>query len=270
VRRAFARQLGLMGGVVEPRLEAAFASVEREKFLGAGPWLVLSMMRGTFMTTPDASPVHVYADSAVSILHEKRLNNGQPSLYYRLLADALVPQGAHIVHVGAGTGYYSAILGQLTGRTGKVTAIEYEAALAARAQANLQHMPQVEVMHGDATQTRFAPADLILVSAGATHPVEHWLDGLKDGGQLLLPLTPDTGMGIIVGIRRRGERYFASVLSPVMIYRCASARDPQSESALAAALKRGGERGITRLYRGEPPAAENVWLQGENWCLAYG
>jgi protein-L-isoaspartate(D-aspartate) O-methyltransferase len=270
VRRAFARQLGMMAGAVEPRLEAAFAAIEREKFLGSGPWLVLSMMRGTFMTTPDASPVHVYVDSAVSILHEKRLNNGQPSLYYRLLADALVPQGAHIVHVGAGTGYYSAILGHLTGPTGKVTAIEYEAALAAQARANLRDLPQVEVMQGDATQTPFAPADLILVSAGATRLVDAWLDRLKDGGQLLLPLTPDTGMGIIVGIRRRGERYFANLVSPVMIYRLASARDPQSEGALAAALKRDGGRGITRLYRGEQPPAENVWLQGENWCLAYG
>ena len=39
---------------------------------------------------------------------------------------------------------------------------------------------------------------------------------------------------------------------------------------LAKALERGGHHGITRLYRGEAPSPENVWLQGENWCLAYG
>jgi protein-L-isoaspartate(D-aspartate) O-methyltransferase len=270
VRCAFARQLGMMAGVIEPRLEAAFASVKREKFLGPGPWRVMSMLRFTFMMTPDASPAQVYVDSAVSILHEKGLNNGQPSLYYRLLAEAQLPQGAHIVHIGAGTGYFTAILAELTGPTGKVTAIEYESQLAARAQANLQSMPQVRVLHGDATQAPFEPADLILVSAGVTRPLDHWLDRLTDGGQLLLPLTPDTGTGIIVCIRRRGERYFATVVSPVMIYRCAGARDAQSESALAAALKGGGQRGIVRLYRGAAQPAENVWLQGENWCLAYG
>lgn len=270
VRRAFARQLGVMAGVVVPRLEAAFAAIEREKFLGAGPWSVLSMLRGTFMTTPDANPVHLYVDTAVSILKIKALNNGQPSLYYRLLADTLVPEGAHVVHVGAGTGYYSAVLGHLVGRGGTVTAMEYEPELAERARDNLRDLPQVDVIQGDATQTPFAPADLILVSAGATRPVDHWLDGLKDGGQLILPLTPDAGMGIILGIRRRGERFFATVLSPVMIYRCASARDPQSAAALAEALKRGGQHGITRLYRGDPSSLENVWLQGENWCLAYG
>ncbi len=270
VRRFYARQLGLMAGVLEPRIEAAFAAIERERFLGAGPWSVLSMMRGTFMTTPDADPVHLYVDTAVSILKAKALNNGQPSLYYRLLADTLVPEGAHVVHVGAGTGYYSAVLAHLVGRAGAVTAIEYEAELAERARDNLLDLPQVEVIRGDATQTPFAPADLILVSAGATHPVDHWLDGLKDGGQLILPLMPDTGMGVVFGIRRRGERFFASALSPVMIYQCVGARNPQSAAALAEALKRGGQNGVTRLYRGDPPSLESVWLRGENWCLAYG
>ncbi len=268
VRRAYARQMGLMAGVIDPSVESAFAAVERENFMGQGPWSVMSILRGTFMTTPDANPAHLYGDNVVSLIPSKRLNNGQPSLYYRLFAEAQVHEGAHIVHVGAGTGYYSAILAQLTGLTGRVTAIEYEGDLAAKARANLQHLPQVEVIHGDATQVPFAPADLILVSAGASRPVDHWLDHLKNDGQLVLPMTPDQGMGVIFGIRRRGDRYFASVLSPVMIYPCASARDPVSAAALAAALKRGGERGVTRLFRGESLPEENCWLRGDNWCLA--
>jgi protein-L-isoaspartate(D-aspartate) O-methyltransferase len=268
-RRAFARQLGLMAGVVQPRVEAAFTAVEREIFLGKGPWSVLSILRGTFMQTPDDSPVQVYVDSAVSIRSQKRLNSGQPSLYYRLLAETLVPEGSHVVHVGAGTGYYTAILAHLVGPTGRVTTIEYEADLAAEARINLQDLKQVEVIQGDATQTDFAPADLILVSAGATRPVDRWLDGLKDGGQLVLPFQPDAGMGVIFGIKRRGERFFARVLSPVMIYHCAGARDPQSAAALAEALKAGGQHGVTRLYRGEEVPLENIWLRGENWCLAY-
>jgi protein-L-isoaspartate(D-aspartate) O-methyltransferase len=72
-------------------------------------------------------------DNVVAILKAQKLNNGQPSLYYRLLANTLVAEGAHLVHAGAGTGYYSAILAQLTGHTGKVTAIEFETELAQRA-----------------------------------------------------------------------------------------------------------------------------------------
>jgi DNA-binding transcriptional MerR regulator len=59
LRRAYARQMGLMAGVIEPRVEAAYASVAREQFLGPGPWSVMSILRGTFMTTPDANPVHL-------------------------------------------------------------------------------------------------------------------------------------------------------------------------------------------------------------------
>jgi len=270
VRRAYARQMGLMAGVIDPKVEAAFAAVEREKYMGNGPWSVTSILRGTSMMTPDDNPAHLYADNVVSIIPSKRLNNGQPSLYYRLFAESEVPAGAHIIHVGAGTGYYSAILAHITGPTGQVTAIEFEAELAARARTNLQQLPQVEVIQGDATQVPFAPADLILVSAGVSRPVDHWLDSLKDDGLLVLPMTPDKGMGVIFGIRRRGERYFASVLSPVMIYPCSGARDPASAAALAEALKRGGERGVTRLYRGDSPPQENCWLRGDNWCLALG
>ena len=55
-----------------------------------------------------------------------------------------------------------------------------------------------------------------------------------------------------------------------MIYPCAGARDPASAAALAEALKRGGERGVTRLYRGDSLPEENCWLRGESWCLALG
>jgi protein-L-isoaspartate(D-aspartate) O-methyltransferase len=37
------------------------------------------------------------------------------------------------VHIGAGTGYYTAILACLVGPSGKVTGIEVDASLAARA-----------------------------------------------------------------------------------------------------------------------------------------
>ena len=134
----------------------------------------MSILRGTSMTTPDASPAHLYADNVVSILPGKRLNNGQPSLYYRLFADAQVQAGAHVVHVGAGTGYYSAILAHLTGPAGRLTAIEYEAELAARARTNLQPLPQVEVIHGDASRCRSCPR---ISSWSVPAPHGWWITG---------------------------------------------------------------------------------------------
>jgi protein-L-isoaspartate(D-aspartate) O-methyltransferase len=40
------------------------------------------------------------------------------------------------VHIGAGAGYYTAILAELVGAAGRVTAIEFDAELGARATAN--------------------------------------------------------------------------------------------------------------------------------------
>ena len=91
----------------------------------------------------------------------------------------------------AGVGYYTAILAELGGATGRVTAIEYDAELAARATANLAQTPHVRVVHGDGTRIAFEPADVIYVNAGATRPADAWLDRLKEGGRLILPLTAD-------------------------------------------------------------------------------
>ena len=46
------------------------------------------------------------------------------------LAAADPKPGDHVVHIGIGTGYYTAILAELVGPTGRVTAIEYDASLA--------------------------------------------------------------------------------------------------------------------------------------------
>jgi protein-L-isoaspartate(D-aspartate) O-methyltransferase len=45
----------------------------------------------------------------IGILPERNLNNGQPSLHAALIAAAAPQPGEHVVHVGAGLGYYTAI-----------------------------------------------------------------------------------------------------------------------------------------------------------------
>ncbi len=49
------------------------------------------------------------------------------------------------------------------------------------------------MLHRDALAAPFDPADGIDVNAGATHPPAAWVDGLKPGGRLILPLTADEG-----------------------------------------------------------------------------
>src|SRR5947209_3895660 len=68
---------------------------------------------------------------------------------------------------------------------GRVTAIELDAKLAARATANFAQTPHVRAVHGDGTRVMFEPADVIYVNAGATRPADAWLDQLKQGGRLI-------------------------------------------------------------------------------------
>jgi protein-L-isoaspartate(D-aspartate) O-methyltransferase len=136
---------------------------------------------GGYRTTPDLDPVYLYTDDVIGILPERNLNNGQPSLHAALIVAAAPQPGEHVVHVGAGVSYYTAILAELVGVAGRVTAIEFDTELAARATANFAQTPHVRAVHGDGTRVMFEPADVIYVNAGATRPADAWLERLKAG-----------------------------------------------------------------------------------------
>jgi len=118
IRRAFAKQVMAACGIRNPRVEAAFAAVAREDFLGPGPWQIVRW-GGGYRATPDPDPVYLCTDDVIGILPERNLNNGQPSLHAALIAAAAPQPGEHVVHVGAGVGYYTAILAELVGRYGE-------------------------------------------------------------------------------------------------------------------------------------------------------
>jgi protein-L-isoaspartate(D-aspartate) O-methyltransferase len=216
----------------------------------------------------------------IGIVPERKLNNGQPSLHALLIARAAPRSGEHAVHVGAGVGYYTAILAHLVGHRGQVTAIEYHPTLAAKLATNFRGERNVRCIHGDGTAAEFKTADVIYINAGATRPANIWLDRLADGGRLILPLTSDRGFmgsasgpierhGAVFRIERRGEDFLATRISGVAIFPCEGGRDEASEAALQAAFERGGSERVTRLYRRDDLPEERCWLRAPGWCLAY-
>ena len=274
IRRAYAKQIMAAAGVSDRRLEAAFATAPREQFLGPGPWQIVRWEQG-YVPTPSANPVYIYDDVVVAILPERTLNNGQPSLHAALLGAAAPKPGEHAVHIGIGGGYYTAILARLVGHRGSVTAIEFDPGLAAWAAANLAGQRNVRVIHGDGAQVAFDPADVIYVNAGATRPADRWLEGLAEGGRLILPLTADgfpnrdVRHGAVFRITRQGEDFFARRVSGVAIFPCTGMRDPETARALREAFETGRDREVRRLYRRGDLPAEQCWLKAPDWCLAY-
>jgi protein-L-isoaspartate(D-aspartate) O-methyltransferase len=280
LRRAYARHVYFTSGADDPRLEAALGEIRREAYLGPGPWRLPTLggaTTGSYRATPDAAPHWLYADTVVGILPEQELNNGMPSFLTFLISLGRAAAGEHAVHIGAGVGYYTAILARLVGETGRVTAIEYEPELAARAQANLAGYPQVTALQGDGAALPLAPADVILVNAGAARPMDLWLDALKDGGRLILPLgvgytTPGgrpMTRGVILLIERRGDDYSARFKSNTGIYPCIGVSDPLGEASLTQALRGGGVEKVRRLHRSGDVPAEVCWAKGTGWALGY-
>jgi protein-L-isoaspartate(D-aspartate) O-methyltransferase len=270
VRRDYARKIMAMAGVDFPELEDAFATVPRETYVGPDPWTLIGA--GGYEQTRD--PGRLYDNVLVALVPEKGINNGEPA-GHALWIDAAHPApGEHAVHVGAGTGYYTAILAELVGPSGRVTAIEYDADLAGKAAANLLRYPSVTVIHGDGAAPIFDPADVIYVNAGVTHPAEAWLDGLNEGGRLVLPLTaipipggfPD---GAVFRFEKRGEDFLARWVSPTAFIPCEGMRDKIAGLALAMAFAKGGAQRVTRLVRHGNLPAKECWLRQPGWSLCY-
>jgi protein-L-isoaspartate(D-aspartate) O-methyltransferase len=257
------------GGANHPRLAAAFASTPREHFVGPGPWKVFA--GGGYVETPCDDPAFLYQDVVVAISTERGINNGQPVLHAICLAALKIEEGESVVHIGAGTGYYTAILAKLTGPEASVTAYEIEPDLAQRAEENLASLANVSVRCESGSSGQLPECDVIYVSAGATAPLEAWLDALRVGGRLLFPLTggpSGSGAGAMLLIQRAStNQYEANFVCGAAFIPCVGARDEESAARVSAAFQRGDMRKVKSLRRGTAPD-ETCWCAGNGWWLS--
>jgi len=281
-RAWYAQDLGLRAPIRRnPAIIDAFARVPRERFLGPGPWRLLPDTRPDLpFTTPDDNPAWLCHDVLVTIDVARGLNNGMPSFWAKNFDHLDLGPGQRVLQVGAGTGYYSAVLAELVGASGHVTAVEFDAELAARARDNLTPWRNVVVVHGDGRTQDAGDVDVIVVFAGATHPAPLWLDRLSPGGRLLVPLTAGRWFGFLLLATRpmdagppggNSSRFDARSIGGVGIFPCAGGRDDGAAARLEEALdavqakarqaRLPPEIPIRAVHRGDPPpdAGDRVW-----------
>jgi protein-L-isoaspartate(D-aspartate) O-methyltransferase len=266
IRGRFAKNMAAKAGLSEDSAIArAFALISREEFVGPPPWRTFGEQEDTEAMSDD--PAALYRDVLVQLKSAGAINNGQPSLHALCFGALDVKEGQTVVHIGTGTGYYTAILGELTGSTGIVEGYEIEQDLAESAMQNLRTRTWVRIHAASGTKAPLPECDVLYVSAGATTPLSVWLDALRTGGRLLFPLTPDEGYGGMLLVTRQAEGYAARFVSGAKFVGCTGARTALDEARIAECFRKGGTRRVQSLHRNDSPN-ETAWCAGIGWWLS--
>jgi protein-L-isoaspartate(D-aspartate) O-methyltransferase len=171
-------------GIEDLEILRMFDEVPRHLFLPEGVW-------------PRA-----YEDAAVPIGFGQTAS--QPSLqafYLRVLA----PQRHEkVLEIGTGSGFLTALLAGLADR---VYSVERVRDLSARARKALDALEirNVALLVGDGTigWRKYAPFDVIVVSAAAPSVPPALVDQLAEGGRLLIPLGTRERQGLVL-VRKQG------------------------------------------------------------------
>ncbi len=118
--------------------------------------------------------------------------NSQPSTVAIMLRWLDVEPGDNVLDVGSGSGWTTALLASLTGRRGKVHAVELLSELLAFGRDNCRRLNITNVSFHlagkDFGWPEEAPYDRILVSAAADEMPEELLDQLKAPGRMVVPV----------------------------------------------------------------------------------
>jgi len=264
-RRLYARAVLARAGADNPALEQAFAAVERERFAGPGPWHIWTP--AGYVLTASNNPEALYHDVVVALNKDKGINIGEPSFHARCLNALMVRPGETAVHIGGGVGYYTAILSELVGPSGKAVSFEIESDLVARARNNLANRSNVEIRLQSGSAGPIPAADAIYVNAGATFPPRLWLDALKPRGRLMFPLTGNNGTGGMLRLQRQGNAWSAMFICLVGFFPCVGTRDAALAARLDTAYENPAWWGVQSLHMDKAPD-NSCWLDGDGWWLS--
>ena len=134
---------------------------------------------------PSARATSAYVDTAIPLGEGRAMN--APLATARLINEADVQPGDHVLVIGAATGYAVAVLAEL-GAT--VVAVEESPALLASAKANLKGRASITVVGGDLSKgsKKQGPYDVILIDGAVDQVPDALVAQLKTGGRFVTGL----------------------------------------------------------------------------------
>jgi protein-L-isoaspartate(D-aspartate) O-methyltransferase len=168
--------------------------------------------RHLFVPAPLAAGA--YNDMPLPIGFDKTIS--QPFMV-ALMTDLLDPQPSdHVLEVGTGLGYQTAILAGLVTRVWSVEIVEE---FVESAEKRLRHagIENVSLRVGDGSRgwTDHAPYDKIIVAAGAKEVPPPLIAQLKPGGRLVMPLGPAEDQRLSVIEKGADDGVKARAIMPV-------------------------------------------------------
>jgi protein-L-isoaspartate(D-aspartate) O-methyltransferase len=178
LHQALVDHLKRAGFITSAPVEAAFRAIPRHLFL------------------PGVAPEQAYRDEAIptKFLDDQAVSSSsQPAIMAIMLEQLGLEPGQRVLEIGAGTGYNAALMAQIVGPAGQVVAIDIDEDIVEAARAHLVSagLECVQVVCGDGGYGWDAGAayDRIVLTVGAWDIAPAWLEQLKPGGRLLLPLS---------------------------------------------------------------------------------
>lgn len=179
-QQALVEQLKQGEKLLDAATEAAFLAVPRHLFLPEGLTLAQAY-------ADEAIPVKRGADGSVVS------SASQPSMMALMLRQMRLRPGDNVLEIGAGTGYFAALIQNVVGEGGTVTTIEVDPEMAERAEHNLQRVSlggMVTVVAADGA-LGYAPRasyDRIVATAALWDVPPAWIRQLKPDGLLVAPM----------------------------------------------------------------------------------
>lgn len=185
---------------------AAAAGVEDERVLAA----LREVPRARYV--PAGLEDRAFQDVPLRIGHGQVTT--QPSLVARMLAGLGLKGSEHVLEVGTGYGWQTALLSRLAR---DVVSVERWPDLAEAAEANLraEGIANVEVVVDDGSEgmPARAPFDAVIVSAAFPSVPPPLADQLAEGGRLVQPIGTGGAEDVVLCEKREGELERRAVLS---------------------------------------------------------
>jgi protein-L-isoaspartate(D-aspartate) O-methyltransferase len=166
---------------------------------------MLAVDRAIFM--PPGAPA--YEDRAYPVMSGQTIS--APGVVAFMLERLDVHAGMHVLEIGTGTGYNTALLSHLVGPEGGVVSIEILPELHELAALNLSRIgppKNVRLILGDGSEGfgEEAPYDRIIVTAGMPDLNRKLLDQLKENGKIVAPVGGEHFQDLVIFDKKSGEQ----------------------------------------------------------------